>query len=194
MTYDYGVARIRDETEDGIDTGTLKQIIMVDYGLLKPVLMNVSWVKQVVDGRRTVKKDRHGFWTCKLNEREDPTIHNPYVYPKLVTQVFFMSDKSSRDWKVILSHEPRSKRIIGEKEQQVFEATGASVYAEGMVPGIERRRHHARTEPNMSDLEVPLQQYHIINTEMQAQPNEDAIYDDDQYEDEHFAIEHHRPL
>ena len=64
------------EGEDTIDVGILKQVVMVDYGDLKPVLMKVSWVKHTRQGQRMIKKDRHGFWMYKLDEREDPIAKN----------------------------------------------------------------------------------------------------------------------
>ena len=39
--FDYGVALRSDEGHDSIDVGILKQIVMVDYSDLKPILMKV---------------------------------------------------------------------------------------------------------------------------------------------------------
>ena len=96
-TFDFGIALRSDEGENSIDVGILKQIVMMDYGELKPVLMKVSWVKHTNQGERTIKKDRHGFWRCKLDEREHPTTKKPFIFLSHVAQVFFMSDQSSLD-------------------------------------------------------------------------------------------------
>ena len=89
----------------------------MDVSGLYNVLMKVSWVKQSAQGQITIRKDRHGFWICKLNEREDSRIENPYVFPTHVSQVFFIQDSRDPTWSIVLSHEPRSKRIVGEKDK-----------------------------------------------------------------------------
>ena len=72
--------------------GTLRQIIMVDYGQLKPVFLKVAWISRLVEGQSAVKRDRHGFWSCKLGEVDNSTTRNPFGYPSQVSPVFFMCD------------------------------------------------------------------------------------------------------
>lgn len=190
VTFDCGIARMISDTDGGIDVGILRQILMVDYTVLKPVLMKASWVSHVVEGRSAIKRDRHGFWTCRLGRKEDPAIKNPYVYPSHVSQVFFMGDQRNPEWKVVLAHEPRSKRIVGEKEQQIFGASGAPIHAEGMIPRAAIPRSRAATEAALPDLKVPYDQVEAINADIRAEQQVDAIYDDDQYEDEFYVLDH----
>ena len=91
-TFDYGVTLKNSESGNNIDVKILKQILMVDYGKLKPVFMEALWVKRVSQGQNNIKKDQYGFWTCKLQECEDPTLRNPYIFPSHNAQVFFMND------------------------------------------------------------------------------------------------------
>ena len=65
---------------------------MVDYEQLKLVVMKVRWVPRLVEGQCAVKRDRHGFWTCKLDVIKNSRTRNAYVYPGQVSPVFFMND------------------------------------------------------------------------------------------------------
>ena len=88
-------------------------------------------------GHRTIKKEQHGFWTCKLDKRKDPITKNPFVFPSRVVQVLFVSDQSSPDWKVIIFHKPRSWKIIGEREQYVFARCGGSINVDDILPSYD---------------------------------------------------------
>ena len=132
-TFDCGIVVKNNEGQHTIDVGILKQVLMLDYGDLKLVMMKVSWVKHTRQGQSMIKKDRHGFWMCKLDEREDLAAKNQFIFPSHVAQVFFISDQSSPDWKVILSNKPGSQRIIG-KHEYIFATCGASINIEGMLP------------------------------------------------------------
>ena len=145
-------------------------------------------MKHNVEGRSTIKKDRHGFWTCKLNEKEDFCLQNPYVYPRLVSQVCFMSEKLNQSWKVVLSHEPWSKRIVGEKAQHVFDACGALVCTEGMVPTRDGRTFHAHSQYDTEDLEVPLRHVGTTAPTAGAEADENAVYEDNQYEEDNYML------
>ena len=48
VTYDCGINRKVNEKKDNIDFGTLQQIVMVKYRLLRPILMKVSLMKHGV--------------------------------------------------------------------------------------------------------------------------------------------------
>ena len=111
-TFDCGLAMKNSEHGSNIDVGILKEI--VDYGRLKPVLLKASWVKHVSQDQSNIRKDKYRFWICKLHEREDHALRNPYVFPSRVAQVFFMNDQANPNWKVILLNEPRSQRVMGE--------------------------------------------------------------------------------
>ena len=51
VTFDSGIVRRLSEHEtSGIDIGILKEILMVDYGALTPVVMKVSWIKHQMRG------------------------------------------------------------------------------------------------------------------------------------------------
>jgi hypothetical protein len=61
-TYDSGVAVDESEiTGNDIDVGILTNILMVSFGTLSTVIMKVSWIKNIDQGRRIVKKDSSGF-------------------------------------------------------------------------------------------------------------------------------------
>ena len=128
---------------------------MVEYGLLWPVLIKVSWMKHNVQGQSMIWKDRHMFWMCKLNEREDLAIENPYVFSIHVSQVFFMADSRDPIWSVVLSNEPCSRRIIGEKKQVIFAAKGAPISSNGMLPGDDAEPSQVGIESQVPEVEIP---------------------------------------
>ena len=191
VTFDAGIARKLSEQELGsVDIGILKDILMVDYGAFKPVVMKVAWVKQRDQGRSTIKKDRHGFWMAKLDCMDFGENHNQYVFPEHVSQVFFMDDQRDPTWKVVLSHEPRSKRETGEHDHTMFVGTGQRVDSDGIIP----RRLRAEVFQNSNaDLqtpvaEVPLPAVDILEA-LQIPAQDDAVYDDDQYEDDYMPYD-----
>ena len=124
VSFDAGITRkLSEQDPTGVDIGVLKDILMVDYGPLKSVVMKVSWVKHRNEGSSTIKKDRHGFWIAKLDAKDLGGDYNQYVFPKHVIQVFFTDDQRDPAWKVVLSHKP-SKREIGEDDHTMFAGTG----------------------------------------------------------------------
>ena len=82
---------------------------------------------------------------------------NPYIFPALISQVFFMSDQASPEWKVILSNKPRSRIVVSEREDNVFGAFGSSIIVEGMPPVPTIQCSEPWRENIAADLEVPLQ-------------------------------------
>ena len=70
--------------------------------------MKADWVRQEM-----VRKDGMGFWSCKLDVRDDRRRINPYILPANAEQVFFMEDVVTPGWTIVLRHEPRSRRIVG---------------------------------------------------------------------------------
>ena len=106
VTYDCGISRKVKEGERNIDVATLQQIVMVEYGLLRPILTKVSWMKHTAQGQCTIKNDRLDFCMCKLNKREDLAIENPYVFSIHVSQVFIMVDSRNPTQSIVLSHKP----------------------------------------------------------------------------------------
>ena len=182
-TYDCDVRRIGSEHEGSIEVGTLRQIVMVDYDQLKPELMKVAWVPRTVEGKSAVRKDRHGFWMCKLGEVDNSLTRNPFLYPSQVSPVFFMSDAQNPKWKVVLSYKPRTRRIVGEKKLETLGAVGAPTDSEGMLPSdffpIE-----LEAEIEMEDLEIPFHHVEAVNVGMRLPVQIDDIYGDDQYEDD----------
>ena len=75
-TYNSGVIRTESKHARSIEEGTLRQILMVDYWQLKLVVMKVGWVPRFVEGHSTIKRNRHGFWTCKLDLVENSKRRN----------------------------------------------------------------------------------------------------------------------
>lgn len=61
-TFDSGVSLLESEVVPGsIDVGILEDVYMVSFGSLNVVVMKISWLKHVDQGRRCIKKDSQGF-------------------------------------------------------------------------------------------------------------------------------------
>jgi hypothetical protein len=114
VTYDSGIVNMESETvPNSINGGVLKDILMVSFGALTTVVMKVSWIKHSVSGRQTIKQDPGGFWTVSFGTMEDSNRVSPYIYPASCTQVYFVDDAVDPNWKVVVLHDPRSRRIVG---------------------------------------------------------------------------------
>ena len=172
-----------------IDVGILKNIILVSYGAVNPVVMEGSWIKTRDQGRRVVRKDQYGFWLVHYNCREAPDNHNPYVFPASVSQVFFVADGADPAWKVVLRHDPRSRRIQGEREVHVFGAAGSS------RPTLSTRSaslaggsRNGNQQHDLDAEEVPLERF---NARIQEEEDVDdqGHLEDTQFEDE-FEIQY----
>lgn len=177
VAYDGGVALVESEVVAGcIDVGTVEDIFLVSFGPLKSVVMRVSWIKHVDEGRRTIKKDGHGFWTVRFSAREDSEVRNKYIFPCNATQVFFVDDSSDPHWKVVVRHDPRSKRIVGMKEQEFFGAVGADL-GDAAVKTLQH------VDPAIDiPQRIPVPE---IIVEGGMEPNAlEAVYADDQYEED----------
>ena len=128
VAFDCGIASIPPTpVATEIDVGILRNIILVTYMGLNCVLMEGSWIKSSDQGRRVVKKDRLGFWMVHYACRDSREKDNPYVFPSSVSQVFFMDDQTDPSWKIVLRHDPRSKRLEGDREVHIFGASGSSM-------------------------------------------------------------------
>lgn len=127
VAFDSGIAAIPPSaTCTEIDVGILKNIILVTYGGVNCVVMEGSRIKSRDQGRRVVRKDSYGFWLLQYNCREICEKSNPYVFPASVSQVFFVTIAEDPAWRVVLRHDPRSRRIQGEHEVHVFGASGST--------------------------------------------------------------------
>ena len=186
VAFDSGIAAIPPSaTCTEIDVGILKNILLISYLGFNCVLMEGSWIKSSSQGRRVIKKDSYGFWTVKYSCREVRDKDNPYVYPSNVSQVFFVDDLRDPAWKVVLRHDPRSKRITGDREIHLFDAPGtsrpttSSRSTGARAPGSSSRAVHGDDAPE----EVPLEQINAFLREEQL-PEDDTHLDDTQWLDE----------
>ena len=185
VAFDSGIAAIPPSPNcTEIDVGILKNIILVTYHGINCVVMEGSWIKTHDQGRRVIRKDSYGFWVVQYMAREIRPKDNPYVYPASVSQVFFIEDAVDPSWKVVLRHDPRSKRIEGEREFIVFGASGSS------RPTLSTRSGHASRSPrndstgNQEDIvELPGE---ALNAHILEEENlgDEAHLDDTQFKDE----------
>ena len=191
VTFDAGIARkLSKHDDEGVDIGILKDILMVDYGALKLVVMRVSWVKHGNEGWSTIRKDCHDFWMAKLDCKDLGKHYNQYVFPKHVSQVFFMDDRRDPTWKVVLFHEPRSKRKTGEHNHTMFGASGQRQDTAGIFPMRHSHPDFLNCTAHLKTplAEVPLPKINILDA-LRVSTQDDVFYDDDQYDDDYVVYD-----
>jgi hypothetical protein len=127
VSFDSGISHITDaNVGSAIDVGILRSILLVHFGSMTTVLMEGSWIAKRRQGRANIKRDRYGFWIVGYYNREDREVYNPYVFPKKVSQVFFINDTRDSNFKVMLRHEPHGVRVTEEKDVSRFDASGTT--------------------------------------------------------------------
>ena len=189
VAFDCGIAAIPPSpTATVIDVGILWNIIYVTYLGINCVVMEGSWIKPIDQGRRVVKKDSSGFWIVQYSSREIRAKDNPYVYPASVSQVFFLDDSVDPSWKVVLRHDPRSKRIEGDRDVIVFGAAGSSRPTLSSRSALRDATNSKPQDISAPVDEVPLEQYHAYLRE-EERPDDEHHLDDSQFEDE-FELQH----
>ena len=106
------------------------------------------------EGRRSVKKDAYSFWTVKYKAMYG-ALHNPYVFPLSVSQIFFMPDAMDSDWKVVLQADARRKRIVGDHDIVDFgaaETQGNGPCPRSTTAGSSMTRNSHTEEPEVEFL------------------------------------------
>lgn len=99
------------------------------------------------------------------------------------TQVFFMADKASIDYKVVIHYKPRSRRRIDESEYLVFGASGAVEETDLMVALPE-----TTTGPNGRPAGDEVQNLYVMAVDALTWVEEDnAHLRDLEYEDDEEA-------
>jgi hypothetical protein len=97
VSYDSGVAEVacRTPSQSSLTTdawvelvrvGVLKNILVLDYGNVKVVLMVPSWVAKHTEEQPRLRRDPHGFWIANITARPRD-ISSPYLLPALASQV-----------------------------------------------------------------------------------------------------------
>ena len=190
VAFDNGIAAIPPSaTCTEIDVGILRNIILVNYGAVTCVLMEGSWIKTRDQGRRVVRKDSSGFWLVQYQCREILEKDNPYVFPQTVSQVFFISDALDSAWKVVLRHDPRSRRIQGEREVHIFGASGSGrpTLSSRSGPAV-AGTSSAALGVDIAGEEVPWEQFNAYVRE-EEHADDEGHFEDTQFEDE-FEVQY----
>lgn len=180
VTYDSGIGVMESETVEGsIDVGVLSKIYLVAFGSLSVIVLKVSWIEHLNQGRRTIRKDPAGLWTCFFNAREDGTRKNPFILPANSSQVFFVEDMRDPEWRVVVFHEPRSRRVFGRDAHDPFRSYGEETALETPLPEVMNPASITPGEPQ----EVLLAEVHSIDARLSLAVDE-AMFDDTEYEEE----------
>lgn len=96
--------------------GKIKEILELDYGRLKPVLLLCDWVVPISRGATTsMKKDENGFTLLKPRRLMRRSA-NSFVFPIQTSQIFFLNCEDEPGWCVVLHTEPRKTRVYQDAE------------------------------------------------------------------------------
>jgi len=94
--------------------GKIKEILELDYGRLKSVLLLCDWVAPISRGATAcVKKDQYGFTLVKLSRLMRRSA-NSFVFPLQASQIFFVHCEKELQWSVVVHTNSRSTRIYEE--------------------------------------------------------------------------------
>ena len=184
IAFDCGIASIPPSpTCTKIDVEILWDIVTVTYLGLSCVVMEGSWIKSIDQGRKVVKKDPLGFWMVQYDSRETREQDNPYVYPATVSQVFFVPDTLDPSWRVVLRHDPWSRRIEGDRDMHIFGAFGT------LRPTLSSRSG-GFSHPTPSDAHHADRMDEILREQFNSMLNEEEHLEDDNHlEDTQFEDE-----
>ena len=97
VTYDCGVAELRERTRGGgltaqsgvveiVRVGTLRDILVFNYSNNNVVVMVVSWLTKDTELQPRLRRDAHGFWLANMAAMPRCS-ENPYILPSLASQV-----------------------------------------------------------------------------------------------------------
>ncbi|KAG0574730.1 hypothetical protein KC19_VG286100, partial [Ceratodon purpureus] len=114
--------------------------------------------------------------------------HNPYIFPLNVSQVFFMPDAADREWRVIIRHDPRAKRIVVDEVNGDFGAAELSDLPSREATSVDASTMTQASEQEEPEVEsVPLPNVQVLDAQTHEEEDDDH-YDDDQHVDE-FIVE-----
>ena len=92
--------------------GHLDEIIELNYGIVKQVVLIGTWVKANYRGASaTVKKDEWGFTIANFS-RTIPFGRDSFAFPSQVQQVFYADCLEDPAWKIVIRTDPRGKRVV----------------------------------------------------------------------------------
>ena len=174
-----------------MEVGILRSILLVHFGSMTTVLMEGSWIAKKRQGRANIKRDRYGFWIAGFYNRVDREVHNPYVFLKKVSQVFFMDDTRDSNFKVVSRHEPRGIRVTEEKNVSQFDVSGTTdgsltlpVFNHGRrIPPLNPASGHRMNQPVPEGDVVQAAAVEDLQSDARI-PEDDGHFDDVDYEDE----------
>lgn len=91
--------------------GKVMEILELDYGRLKPVVLLCDWVSPIFRGPTAcIKKDLDGFTLVKLNRLMRRSA-NSFVFPIQASQIFFIDSGDDPEWSVVVHTNPRTLRV-----------------------------------------------------------------------------------
>lgn len=96
--------------------GKVQEILELDYGSLKPVLLLCDWVAPISRGLAARQKvDKYGFTLVKFSRLMRRSA-NSFVFPLQASKVFFSNFVEDLEWSVVVQAESRSTRVYEDSE------------------------------------------------------------------------------
>lgn len=94
--------------------GKIIEILELDYGRLKPIVLLCNWVEPITRGPTAcVKEDSYGYTFVRFS-RLMKRSSNSFVFPLQVSQIFFGDDHHEDGWSIVLHADSRSTRVFQE--------------------------------------------------------------------------------
>ena len=96
---------------------------------------------------------------------------------------FFVNDSVDPNWRVVLRHDPRRKRIEGDRDVQIFGAVGSARPTLSTRSGATPQPAAFEPPPNQTDEVIPPEQFNSL-IHKEEHPEDDRHLEDTQFEDE----------
>lgn len=122
-TFDCGISSMYDEDGEGTEyVGYVDSIIRVHFDSFDTVLIKGKWYNSIIrrGSSGTLVKDECGVVRIKVGRfmSESSVTDEPLVFPKDVSQVFYVEDSINRGWKLVVHVNTRSKRVFYKRERE----------------------------------------------------------------------------
>ena len=103
--------------------GRIVEIIELDYGQLKPIVLLCDWVEPIWRGPTAcLRKDKYGFTSLKLRRLMRRSA-NSFIFPVQASKIFFSTCVDEPEWSMVLYSNPHATRVSDYRDRDLNAVT-----------------------------------------------------------------------
>ena len=190
-TFDCGISSMYDEDGEGTKyLGYVEKILQVHFDSFDTVLIKGKWYNSIIrrGSTSTLMQDECGVVRIKAGRfiSESSITDEPLVFPKDVSQVFFVDDTIHRGWKLVVHVNTRSKRFFYKRDQNISEESedddGADIRGQGAPTSVRSKETLVHVEVDDTageDLENGESDGEVAGEELRGNSSNDFIESDE---------------